>query len=254
MDKVIDLVVDLGEGFGKYSIAEDDKLLELIGSCNIACGFHAGDPQIMANTVQKAVQHGVGIGAHPSFPDLVGFGRRRLDTTLWEVTTDVLYQLGSLDAFAKAYGGKIQHVAPHGALGNLVSNNKKYANAFLDAVELFDPNIIILAQRDEFLSAAENRGFRTAITMLADRGYNEDGTIISRSHPNAVINSVEEIVKRTVNMVLNQQVTTVSGKIIQLEGQVIQLHSDNDNSLEIVKEVKIALLNEGIKIKPMGLM
>lgn len=146
MKPVIDIVADMGEGFGSYSIADDSKLLDIVSSANIACGFHAGDPQIMSKTVKQAIKNGVGIGAHPAFPDLVGFGRRRVDATPWEVTTDVIYQLGALSAFAKAYGGKLQHVTPHGALGNLVATDKNYANAVVDAVELVDLNLIILSQ------------------------------------------------------------------------------------------------------------
>jgi len=252
MKQVVDLIADMGEGFGKYSIADDDKLLEIVSSGNIACGFHAGDPQIMDDIVKKALQKNVNIGAHPSFPDLVGFGRRKIDASPWQVKTDILYQLGALDSFVRAYGGKIQHIAPHGALGNLVSIDRNYANAVLDAVESFDPTLIILAQPDEFLFAAEERGFRTAITMLADRSYNDDGSIVSRSHSNAVINDTEKIVERCIEMVVNKQVSTITGNVIKVRGNALLLHGDSANSLETAKRVRDALLNSGVSIKSIG--
>ncbi|HJG80305.1 MAG TPA: 5-oxoprolinase subunit PxpA, partial [Brevibacterium senegalense] len=142
----VDLVADLGEGFGSWSMGDDAALLEVVSSANIACGFHAGDPRIMDRTVADCVARGVNIGAHPSFPDLVGFGRRTVDATAEEVRTDVTYQLGALQAFARAHGTRVSHLAPHGRLGNLVAVREDYARAVVDAVERVDPDLIVLAQ------------------------------------------------------------------------------------------------------------
>ncbi|WP_077618291.1 LamB/YcsF family protein [Bacillus sinesaloumensis] len=249
MRPVIDIVADMGEGFGKYSIADDTKLLDLVSSANIACGFHAGDPQIMSQTVKQAIEKGVGIGAHPSFPDLVGFGRRKLDASTWEVTTDVLYQLGALSAFTKAHGGQIQHVTPHGALGNLVAIDSNYANAVLDAVELFDPNLIILSQPDELFFAAKERGLKTAAIIFADRAYNDEGKIVSRSEPNAVLHDPEVIVQRCLDMVINQKVTTITGKEIEVQGNSLLIHGDNKGSLELAEKIKTSLIDAGVEIQ-----
>nr|WP_255783427.1 5-oxoprolinase subunit PxpA [Oceanobacillus alkalisoli] len=249
MKPVIDIVADMGEGFGSYSIADDSRLLDLVSSANIACGFHAGDPQIMSKTVKQAVEKGVGIGAHPSFPDLVGFGRRKIDATPWEVTTDVLYQLGALSAFTKAHGGKIQHITPHGALGNLVAIDRNYANAVLDAVESFDPKLIILSQPDEFLFAAKERGLKTAAIMFADRSYNDEGRIVSRSEPNAVLHDPEIIVQRCLNMVIEQKVTTITGNKIKVQGNALLLHGDNKGALELAEKIKASLVDAGVEIQ-----
>jgi|SRR5699024_4680745 len=252
MDSVIDIVADMGEGFGRYSIADDSKLLDIISSANIACGFHAGDPQVMDKTVKKAVENNIGIGAHPGFPDLVGFGRRKLEATPWQVTTDVLYQLGALSAFAKAHGSDLQHVTPHGALGNIIATEKKYAEAVLDAVELFNPNLIIMSQPDEFLRSAQKRSFKTASIIFADRAYNDAGLIVSRSKPNAVLQDSKVIVQRSVDMVVNKKVTTITGNVIDVNGSALLLHGDNAESLNLARKIKERLIKEGVKIKSIG--
>src|SRR5699024_113782 len=252
MNPIIDIVADMGEGFGNYTIADDSKLLDLISSANVACGFHAGDPQIMSETVKKAIENNIGIGAHPAFPDLVGFGRRKIDATKNQVTTDVMYQLGALASFVNSYGGKLQHVTPHGALGNLVATEKKYANAVLDAVKLFNPELVILSQPDEFLFTAKERGFKTASIIFADRAYDDNGKIVSRSHPNAILSNINEIIPRCLDMILNNKVKTITGNTIEVQGDALLIHGDTEGSLKMASKIRKALKDEEIAIKSIG--
>ena len=223
-------------------------MLKVIGSANIACGFHAGDPRTMAKTVEEAVQNDIGIGAHPSFPDLVGFGRRSMNLTSWEITTDVLYQLGALNAFVKAYGGQLQHLTPHGQLGNLAASDSKCAEAIVDAVVRFDPSIIILCQPGELAEAAKKRGLRHAATIFADRAYNDNGKLVSRKEPNAVINDPDIVIKRCVRMVVERKVTTITGRDLTINGNALLLHGDTAGSLDLARKIRSALIEAGVEI------
>ena len=169
MGSTVDLVADLGEGFGAYRMGDDEALLDVVTSANVACGFHAGDPRIMDRTVAACAERGVSVGAHPSFPDLAGFGRRAMDLTPDEVRTDVLYQVGALQAFAAAHGTRVRHVAPHGRLGNLVATRADYAEAVAEAVASVDPSMIVLAQDGELAVAARARGLAVGVVGIADR-------------------------------------------------------------------------------------
>ena len=251
MKAAVDLVADLGEGFGCYKIADDSKILEVVGSANIACGFHAGDPRTMANAVKLAVEHGVGIGAHPGFPDLVGFGRRDMNCTSWEITTDVMYQLGALNAFVKAYGGHLQHITPHGRLGNLADSDKRYAEAVLDAVVRVDESIIIAVSEGELWRLAKQKGLRVATLMLGDRSYNDDGSLVNRRLPNAVIKDPEAVMKRCVRMVMEGKVTSINGREIDKKGNTLLLHGDTEGSLELARKIRGALIEAGVEIRTM---
>lgn len=249
MQSFIDINSDMGEGFGPYSIADDKNLLKVVSSANIACGFHAGDPRIMASTVEQAVENGVGIGAHPSFPDLNGFGRRDMDLTPWEVTTDVLYQLGALSAFVKSSNYRLQHISPHGRLGNLSVNNRNYAEAIVEAVMLFDPSLIVMTEPGQLATVAQENGLKIAIQMFADRSYKEDGTLVSRKEPNAVIYDSEEVVARCVRMVVEGKVQTITGKDIEINGHTLCVHGDTEGSVLLAEKIKQALFEEGIEVK-----
>ncbi|MCA1187340.1 5-oxoprolinase subunit PxpA, partial [Saccharopolyspora sp. 6T] len=183
--KIVDLVADLGESFGAYTMGNDAELLDLLTSANVACGFHAGDPRVMDRTVRACVERGVRIGAHPSFPDLAGFGRRAMELSEHEVRTDVLYQLGALSAFAKAHGTLISHLAPHGKLGNMVVTRPDYARAVADAVESFDPSLVVLVQEGEMAAVARARGLRIAVVGIAARADEAAGTRVPRAAPGA---------------------------------------------------------------------
>lgn len=193
MTRRIDLVADLGESFGDWKMGDDDAMLDVLTSANVACGFHAGDPRTMDRTVAACVERGIAIGAHPSFPDLVGFGRRAMDLTPHEVRTDLTYQLGALSGFAAHHGTALAHVAPHGRLGNLVAVRRDYAEAVVEAVRRFDERLIILAQDGELATAAREAGLAVGIVGIVDRAYRSDGTLVPRSEPGAVIHDPAEV-------------------------------------------------------------
>jgi UPF0271 protein len=252
MTHQVDLVADLGEGFGAYRMGDDDALLDVLTSANIACGFHAGDPRIMDATVSSCVQRGVAVGAHPSFPDLAGFGRRAMELTPDEVRTDVLYQIGALQAFATAHGTRVQHVAPHGRLGNLVATRADYAAAVADAVDALDRSLIVLAQDGELAEAARARDLRVAIVGIADRAYADEGTLVPRTQPGAVIEDEAEIAERTVRMVTDGVVRTVGGRDIPVACDTVLLHGDTPGAIALAHRVRKELLAAGVTIAPLS--
>ncbi|MFI1335593.1 LamB/YcsF family protein [Streptomyces sp. NPDC020845] len=251
MMNTVDLVADLGEGFGAYTMGDDEALLSVLTSANIACGFHAGDPRIMDATVRHCVERGVAVGAHPSFPDLVGFGRRAMDLTPDEVRTDTLYQMGALQAFAAAHGTRVRHVAPHGRLGNLVATRQDYAAAVADAVASLDRSLIVLAQDGALAEAARARGLRVGIVGIADRAYRDDGTLVPRSEPGAVIHDGGEIAARTVRMVTEGVVRGVGGRDIPVACDTVLLHGDTPGAIALAHRVREELLAAGVRIAPL---
>jgi UPF0271 protein len=252
MTTTVDLIADLGESFGAYTMGDDEALLELVTSANIACGFHAGDPRVMDRTVGECVRRGIGIGAHPSFPDLVGFGRRAMDLTAEEIRTDVLYQLGALSAFAAAHSTTVTHLCPHGRLGNLVITRPDYAEAMVQAVAQFDPSIIVLTQAGAVVDAAARHGIRIAMVGVIDRNYENDGTLTPRSHPEAVIHDVDRVVERTVRMVLEATVLSREGKELDVAVDSILLHGDGPHAVELARRVHSALVEAGVTIAPLA--
>lgn len=248
MTTKIDLVADVGEGFGAWTMGDDDALLDILTSANIACGFHAGDPQIMDRTVANCVARGIGIGAHPSFPDRVGFGRRAMDLTAEEVRTDVLYQIGALHAFAAAHGTTLSHITPHGRLGNLVATHANYAAAVVDAVQSFDPNMIVLAQDGELANHARRQGLRVGIVAVVDRAYLADGTLVARSEPGAVIHDLDTLVHRAVKLVTDGHVEAVDGTPIPVSADTLLLHGDNIGAVQTARAIRAALDDAGVQI------
>ncbi|GAA4310779.1 5-oxoprolinase subunit PxpA [Streptomyces venetus] len=248
MTPVVDLVADLGEGFGAYTMGDDAALLDMLTSANVACGFHAGDPRIMDTTVRHCVEKRVAVGAHPSFPDLVGFGRRAMDLTPEEVRTDVLYQVGALQAFAVAHGTRVRHVAPHGRLGNLVAVRADYARAVVDAVAALDESLIVLAQDGELADAARARGLRVGIVGIADRAYRDDGTLVPRSEPGAVIHDPDEIARRTLRMVTEGVIRSAGGKDLAVGCDTVLLHGDTPGAIALAGRIREQLLAAGVRI------
>jgi UPF0271 protein len=244
----IDLVADLGEGFGDWTIGDDSALLEIVSSANIACGFHAGDPRTMDGTVAECVRRGVRVGAHPSFPDLVGFGRRAMDLTADEVRTDVIYQLGALAAFARYHGTRVAHLAPHGRLGNLVATREDYANAVVDAVGHVDSDLRILAQDGCLATAARAAGITVGIVGIADRAYQDDGTLVPRSRPGAVIHDENEIAARTVRMVADGVIKSVGGASISVRIDTVLLHGDTPAAVGLARRIRSELEAAGVMI------
>lgn len=248
MTRRIDLVADLGEGFGPWRMGDDEALLDVLTSANIACGFHAGDPDIMAATVRSCVQRGIGIGAHPSFPDLRGFGRREMTLSADEVRNDMIYQLGALQGFAAHAGSRVEHFAPHGRLGNLVATRADYAEAVVDAVRGIDPELIILAQDGELADAARAAGLRVGIVGIADRAYEDDGTLVRRTEPGAVIHDPDEIRARTIRMVVEGVIVSRNGVDIPVACDTVLVHGDTAGAVQLARSLRKGLEEAGVEI------
>ena len=251
--KVVDMNSDLGESFGNYKLGMDDKILEIVTSANIACGFHAGDPSVMKKTVALAVKNGAALGAHPGYPDLVGFGRRKMDIAPSDVYNMVVYQVGALAAFAKAAGTRLQHVKPHGAMYNMAAKDAKLAEAIAQAVYDVDKDLILYAQGGtESIKAAEKIGLRTASEVFADRSYQDDGTLTPRSQPGSMITDEEKSIAQVLSMVLEGKVTALSGKVIPVKADSICLHGDGPKALVFANKIRSVLLENGVKVAASG--
>ncbi len=248
----VDLNSDLGESFGAYAIGEDEGLFGLISSANVACGFHGGDPRVIEQTVARTKVAGVAVGAHPGFLDLVGFGRREMNTTPDEVRTDTLYQLGALDAFCRVAGVRLQHVKAHGALYNVAVRDVAVAEAIVAAVHAYDPRLIMLAQPGTtLLAAAEAAGLPIAREGFADRAYDADGRLVSRRLPGAMVTDPEIAAARMVRLVTHGLLETIDGQDLTMRVDSICVHSDTPGSLAIMRAVRRGLEAAGVSIRPL---
>jgi len=248
----IDLNSDLGEGYGAYRMGNDDKIIPQITSANIACGFHAGDPQIMSKTVALCKERGVGAGAHPGFPDLAGFGRRNLAMSAQEVKAAILYQIGALHAFCAAQGISLSHVKPHGALYNMAAKDAVLARAICEAVQAFDDKLILLALAgSQMEKAAKELGVPFASEVFADRAYEDDGTLVARTKPGAMITDEEEAVARVIRMVKEHRVRSVNGTELAITPHSVCVHGDSEKALLFVEKIRTAFAEEGIAICPL---
>ncbi|MDI9472237.1 MAG: 5-oxoprolinase subunit PxpA [Bacillota bacterium] len=248
----VDLNSDMGEGFADYKLGEDAALLDIVTSANIACGWHAGDPLIMNTTVKEALRKGVAVGAHPGFPDLMGFGRRSLDVSPKEAALYTLYQTGALSAFSSLHGGELQHIKLHGALYNMASVSEPLSEAITDAVQAWNPSIILMGLSGSlFLKKAEEKGLKTAHEVFADRAYNRDGTLVSRKQPGALITDPKAAVERVLQMVLEKKVRAVTGELIPIQADSICVHGDNPEALRLAETIRSQLENSGIRVQPL---
>ena len=248
----IDLNSDLGEGFGAHQIGYDAELFELISSANVACGFHGGDPRVMERTIATATAYGVAVGAHPGFPDLVGFGRREIVATPDEVRTDTLYQLGALDAFCRVAGVELQHVKAHGALYNRANHDRATADAIAAAVKAYDMGLIFLAQPGTALFAAgEAAGLPMAREGFADRAYNPDGTLVSRRLPGAVITDPELAAERALRLVTEGRLTAADGTELELTIDSLCIHSDTPGAVAIARAIRRRFDEAGVAVRPL---
>lgn len=246
----VDLNCDLGESFGAYTIGLDAQVIPHVSSVNIACGYHAGDPVVMEKTVALAKEHGVAIGAHPGFPDLMGFGRRPMNITPAEAGVYVKYQLGALLAFVKAQGLKLQHVKPHGALYNMAAKDETLAKAIAQSVASVDSNIRLMGLAGSLmLKEAEKAGLPVISEVFADRAYNDDGSLVNRKLPEAVIHDAQQAAARAVMMAKEHKVISINGKEILLQADSICVHGDNAQAIELVCTIRSALQAKGIAIK-----
>ena len=245
----IDLNCDLGESFGRYNLGEDAAMMALITSANIACGFHAGDPDVMACTVALAREHGVNIGAHPGYPDLQGFGRRRLDLTPQEIVHALIYQLGALQAFVKIAGLSLTHVKPHGALYNLASQDAQVAMAVADGVAAYDPALILVGLAGSALiQAGRSVGLQTANEGFPDRAYLADGNLSPRSQPGALITNPEAVAENALKLIRDG--IKVDGKSVRID--TLCLHGDHPNAVENARALREKLALAGVVVAPLG--
>lgn len=245
----VDLNSDLGESFGRYTLGMDDKIIPLITSANVACGYHASDPVVMEKTVAMAKDAGIRVGAHPGFPDLMGFGRRNMAVSPAEAKAYVLYQLGALEGFCRANGMKLQHVKPHGALYNMVAKDYELSRGICEAVCEFDPNLIVLAlSGGELAHAAKDMGLKTALEVFADRAYEEDGTLVNRRKEGSMITDEKEAIARVVRMIKEKKVTAITGKDIPIQADSVCVHGDGVKALAFVEKIRKTLTEEGVEI------
>src|SRR6478752_5627243 len=238
----VDINSDMGESFGAYSIGHDAGLMKAITSANVAAGFHAGDPSVLRDTIRIAKAHGVAVGAHPGFPDLVGFGRRELNVTPQEAEDLVLYQIAAVAGVAAAEGVTIQHVKPHGALFNMAVRNAELATAIARAIAAFDRTLILFGlPGSEILNAGRAAGLRVAAEVFADRAYEPDGSLASRKKPGSVIHDAAAVVARAVRMVKEGSVVAIDGSTVPLEADTICVHGDKTGSDDITAKIRAEL-------------
>ncbi|MCL1993436.1 MAG: LamB/YcsF family protein [Spirochaetes bacterium] len=251
----VDLNSDLGEAYGLYTMGMDKEIIALISSANIGCGWHGGDPVVMDETVKECKGRSVAVGAHPGFPDLMGFGRRNMAVTPAEAKAYAKYQLGALWAFAKSHGVPVQHFKPHGALYNMAATDAKLAAALAQAVHEFDREIIFLGLANScMITAALECGLAVASEVFADRAYNADGTLVARSQPGAVIHDTELCISRVIRMVKENKVQAITGEDVSLKPDSICVHGDNAKAVEFIKAIREAFSTHGIAVKNLKAM
>lgn len=247
----IDLNSDIGESFGRWELGDDEAMLDLVTSANIACGFHAGDPSTIARTARWSVQRGVRIGAQVAYRDLAGFGRRFVDASRTELTDDVVYQIGGLQALAAAAGGTVTYVKPHGALYNTAVHHEEHATAVVDAVAAVDPGLAILGlPGSRLLELAEQRGLRVIREAFADRGYTPSATLVSRREPGAVLHNPDAVAERVLRMVSDGEVEAVDGSTVKLDVDSVCVHGDSPAAVEMARAVRDILGANGVEVKP----
>ncbi len=246
----VDLNSDLGESFGNYTLGMDDKIIPLITSANVACGYHASDPLVMEKTIAMAKEAGIRVGAHPGFPDLMGFGRRNMSVSPAEAKAYTLYQLGALDAFCRVHGMKMQHVKPHGAFYNMAAGDYELSKAICGAIAEYDESLIVLAlSGGELAHAAKDMGLRTALEVFADRAYEEDGSLVNRRKEGAMITDEEIAISRVIRMIKEKKVAAVTGKDIPIQADSVCVHGDGARALAFVQRIRETLTKEGIEIR-----
>lgn len=248
-----DINCDMGESFGSYRIGEDEKVMPCITSANVACGWHAGDPMIMARTLELAARHGVAVGAHPGYPDLLGYGRRNLETFPGEVRNYILYQIGALAAFAGAVGVKLQHVKPHGAMYNLAARDEQTAKEVIEAVQAYDPGLILVTLAGSLCAQmAADAGLRVAEEVFPDRAYLSTGQLAPRSMPGAVIHDPEQVKERVLRLVRTGMMTSIDGRDLALRADTLCVHGDNPGACLLAASIREALETTGVRVVAMG--
>jgi UPF0271 protein len=250
---IVDLNCDMGESFGRYKLGLDEEVIKLISSANVGCGFHGGDPHVMRKTVAMAKEQGVGVGAHPGLPDLIGFGRREMKVTPEELQDYCIYQIGALKAFVEIEGMKLQHVKMHGALLEMALANERLASAVYEVTKKIDPDLIWLTHSGLRTSdIGKDMGLRIIEEFYADRAYNPDKTLVSRKIPGAVIKDPKEISRRIRQLIETGTVTSIDGKPLKLEYGSICVHGDTPGALEMIRNIRGILAEHSISVRPLA--
>jgi len=248
----IDLNSDMGESFGAYTIGADEEILRWVTSANVACGWHGGDPHVMRQTVARAKALGVAVGAHPSYPDLLGFGRRVMQISRQEARDYMLYQIGALRAFVEAAGLALQHVKPHGAIYNVAAKDRELSLGIAEAVKEAGGDLILMGlPESEMLKAAKEVGVRVACEAFGDRAYNEDGSLVSRKVAGSLITDPDHVAERVAGLARGR-VVAITGKEIRLHADTICLHGDTPGAGAIARRVRERLEKEGVLVRPLG--
>jgi UPF0271 protein len=248
----VDLNSDLGESFGAYKIGNDEGIIPLVSSANLACGMHAGDPVVMAKAVALCVEHGVSIGAHPGYPDIQGFGRRELALTPGEADLYIRYQIGALQGVAQSFGGHVTHVKLHGAIYNRAAKDYILSRAICEGIAKIDPSLIFLGlANSEMIRAAADTGLRAASEVFADRAYEDDGTLVARSKPGSMIHDEDEMVGRVIRMIKQNEVVSITGKVIPIKADSVCVHGDGERALAFVNRLRRAFDENDILVRKM---
>ncbi len=250
-DPAVDLNADLGEGFGVWTLGDDEAMLDIVTSANVACGFHAGDAATLARTCRAAAKRGVRIGAQVSYRDLAGFGRRFIDVPDEDLTADVIYQIGALQGLARTCGTMVSYVKPHGALYNSIVDHRDQARAVAEAVHAIDPGLPVLGLAGSaFFAEAAHLGLRTVSEAFSDRAYRPDGKLVSRRARNAVLDDLDEIADRVASMVTAGRVGAVDGSTITVSVESVCVHGDSPGAVQIATAVRDRLIAEGVTLAP----
>ena len=246
----IDINADVGESFGAYTIGDDAAVMRSVTSVNVAAGFHGGDPSVLRRTMRLARELGVAVGAHPSFPDLQGFGRREMSISAGEAEDVVLYQVAAVAGVARAEGLALSHVKPHGALYNMAVRDRELAEAVARSVVAFDPKLVLFAPPRSALAAAGRAiGLRVAIEGFADRAYQPDGTLVPRNQPGAVIANIEDVVTRAIQMAVERTVVAADGRLVQIDIDTLCIHGDTPGAASMAAWVRAGLQSSGVDVR-----
>ena len=246
----IDLNCDLGESYGQWTLGDDAAILPLVTSANVACGFHAGSPDVIFSTLRAAAASGVAVGAHVAYPDLAGFGRRNMDLSRDELFADVIYQIGALQGLAAAAGTRVRYVKPHGALYNTIANDERQARAVIEAIGAVDPGLPLVGLAgSRILTLARSAGLQTVAEAFADRAYHRDGTLVSRRTPGAVLHDPQQVAQRTLRMLRDGGVTSIEGEFTPVEADSLCVHGDSPGAIDMARRIRECLEESGITVR-----
>ncbi len=250
MLKTIDLNSDLGESFGQWTMGDDAAILQLVSSANVACGFHAGSPAGILQTLRAAKAQGVTIGAHVAYPDLVGFGRRNMDIASDELTADVIYQIGALQGLARAAGTQVRYVKPHGALYNTIAHNERQATAVIDGILAVDAQLPLVGLAGSpVLALARRRGLKTIAEAFADRAYHADGTLVSRREAGSVLHDAQQVAERMLQLITDGGVKSIEGEFTPIQAESICVHGDSPGAVAMARQLRKLLEERGVLIR-----